>query len=101
MMWNAGMGVNPWMWLFMGLGTVAFWVAVAFVVRSLLGGRAPRLPEVRGMLPQAPGHAAPLDVLQDRLARGEIDVDEYARTRRALVGDDAATGREREPESRR
>lgn len=36
-------------------------------------------------LSSRPGASDPFAVVQDRLARGDIDVDEYARIRRALV----------------
>lgn len=99
MMWNTGVGVHPWMWLVMGGLTVAFWAAVVLAVRSALGDRGPR--DVRrgghraataGTASQARprGVTGPLDVLQGRLVRGEIDVDEYARTRRVLVESDPA-----------
>ena len=100
MMWNAGIGMAPWMWLVMGGGTVAFWVGVAYVVRSVLGGRWPRHDDRNALVHDA-RRAAPLDVLQDRLARGEIDVDEYARARRALVEDDTNLDRDRPPAGRR
>lgn len=84
-MWNTGLGMGAGLWLVMALGTVAFWVVVAVAVRGLLGARPrPR----RAQDAESPGpeaHRAPLTVLQDRLARGEIDVDEYARIRRTLV----------------
>jgi putative membrane protein len=77
---------------------VAFWFVVALAVRGLLGAgphfRHAVHPTSRHPDVQRPGavpvstvaeHQGPLAVLQDRLARGEIDVDEYARIRRALV----------------
>lgn len=90
--------MGPGMWLVMAVGTVVFWVVVVLAVRALLGAG----PHVRHAVDPAPPHHddvvpgaeqvsahperhAPLAVLQDRLARGEIDVDEYARIRRALV----------------
>ena len=99
MMWNTGMGSTPWMWLVMGGGTVAFWVAVVFAVRWAFGGsggtltsapasRAPEPPRTSSYEDAPTRAAAPLEALQARLARGEIDVDEYARTRNALVGSD-------------
>lgn len=105
MMWNAGMGSTPWMWLVMGGGTVAFWVAVVFAARCAFGGPDPSLTNARGSgvaeaapPPRREGHpsraAAPLEVLQGRLALGEIDVDEYARVRKALVERDPTLGRD-------
>lgn len=90
--------MGPGMWLVMAAGTVAFWVVVALAVRRLLGAG----PRVRHTVESATRHRdvqqpgaeqvppvaerqGPMAVLQERLARGEIDVDEYARIRRALV----------------
>ena len=103
MMWNTGMGSTPWMWLVMG---GAFWVAVVFAVRWALGGSGGTLssapagraeePSRTSSYEQGPSRAAgPLEVLQARLARGEIDVDEYARTRNALVESDPTLGPDR------
>lgn len=97
-MWNTGYEMGPGMWLVMAAGTVAFWVVVALAVRGLLGA-GPHVRHGVRLTPRdtdAPQPSAapvstgaeregPLAVLQDRLARGEIDVDEYARIRRALV----------------
>lgn len=102
MMWNTGMGPAPWMWLVMGGATVAFWVAVAFAIRWAFGGQGVRVPvgsadrPSRTAAPDASGRRGPgpLDVLQGRLARGEIDVDEYARARRALLDDDPTMDRD-------
>ena len=58
-------------WLLMSTGMLAFWVAVAwFAVVAVRGGRD-----------TAPD---PESVLADRLARGEIDTDEYRQRLDAL-----------------
>ncbi|WP_052358663.1 hypothetical protein [Terrabacter tumescens] len=106
MMWNTGMAWGPWMWLVMGGGTVAFWAAVVLAVRWAFGGQSGRLASgregrvvesARTPLPaEGPSRTpGPLEVLQDRLARGEIDVDEYTRTRTALIESDPMLGRDR------
>ena len=110
--------MGPGMWLAMAAGTVAFWVVVALAVRALLGAGSQSLRAARSISrhddlqpPQAEQVSAPaerqgpLAVLQDRLASGEIDVDEYARIRRALVqsqpslADDATAAQRREDAS--
>ncbi|GAA2027108.1 hypothetical protein GCM10009740_16000 [Terrabacter terrae] len=66
------------MWLLMAAGTIGFWVLIAILVRAILSDRAP-----------GPGPAlvpSPLHVLADRLARGEITLEEYEQRRRALTG---------------
>ena len=37
MMW--GYGMEWWMWLIMGSGTLAFWLVIVLVIRALLPGR--------------------------------------------------------------
>jgi putative membrane protein len=63
-------------WIVMGLGMLLFWalviVGVVWVVRELTGGRGERERET------------PVDVLQRRLAEGDISVEEYERRRQAL-----------------
>ncbi len=76
MMWGTGFGMGWWMWLLMGAGTLAFWIAVLLLVRQLLpAGRAKQGPE----RPQ------PLTLLKEGLARGEISLEEYEQRRRLIV----------------
>ena len=84
MMWSInGMG---WpMWLIMAAGTLGFWVLVAILVQSvLLGGprRTDRFPDTPR---DAPSMTA-LDILDRRLASGEISVEEYASRRTIIRG---------------
>jgi len=67
-----------WMWLLMVAGTVGFWVLVAVTVRALLDDRRPGAP----VAPQPT--ADPGSVLDGRLARGDIDAEEYLRLRHLL-----------------
>jgi putative membrane protein len=81
MMWDYGMHGAGWgwgMWLLMILGTVAFWVAIAWFVRSLIQDR-PRRSSGAAAGPDA------LRILDERLARGEVAPDEYARIRAVLT----------------
>ncbi len=81
-MWNYGMhaaGWGWWVWLLMLVGTVAFWVAVAWFVRSLLQDRPGR---------HNSGSTAASDatrILDERLARGEITPEEHLRLREVLT----------------
>lgn len=76
MMWGTGFGMGWWMWLIMGAGTLAFWIAVLLLVRHLLpAGRARQGPE----RPQ------PLTLLKEGLARGDISPEEYEQRRRLIV----------------
>lgn len=70
-------------WLLMGLGMVVFWVSLvavaALVMRQLM---------IRGQWDQ-PGSSRPADPLQllgERLARGDIDPEDYLRRRELLSG---------------
>ncbi len=79
-MWGHGWDYGPgwWMWGLMLLGTIGFWLLVAYIVRTVVLGR--RTNEA----PSAQTSAEPLRLLDERLARGEIDVEEYERTRDIL-----------------
>jgi len=65
-------------WVVMMLGMLIFWglviAGVVWLVRELSGRRPDRESE------------QPLDVLQRRLAEGDISVDEYERRREILEG---------------
>lgn len=80
-MWNYGMGVGMgwWMWLIMGLGTIGFWLLVAYLVRMIMDGGPSRAARSRA------GSTEPLRLLDERLARGEIEPDEYQRRRDLLM----------------
>lgn len=80
MMGGYGWGMVPWMWVFMGV----FWVLligliVWLVVKLLPGGG----PATSGAAGQAGGSA--LEMLDRRLAAGEIDVQTYHEIRAALL----------------
>ena len=76
MMWGNGWGMGWGGWLVMGFGTVAFWVVVVLLIRALLpssgGDRLRR-------------SADPLDILNERLDRGEVTPEEYEQRRRLIV----------------
>lgn len=78
MMWNSGYGMGWGMWVAMGAGTLAFWAVVLILVRSLLPGRG-----TRGET--APVRPAPLTLLQEGLARGEVTPEEYEQRRRLIT----------------
>ncbi len=79
-MWGNGYGMGwGWgMWLLMGVGMIAFWVVVIFVIRALLPGRG-------GSKDAAAARPDPLTLLKERLARGEITPEEYEQRRRLIV----------------
>jgi putative membrane protein len=67
-------------WLLMSLGMVAFWGFIIWAIVALVRGGSSK--------PQQPEQETeqPLDILQRRLARGEISVEEYEELRDALIG---------------
>ncbi|MDN4160958.1 SHOCT domain-containing protein [Nocardioides abyssi] len=56
-------------WLVMALAMVAFWALVVLAVVALFRGAT------QGRQPAS--HQDPMDILDQRFARGEIDEDEY------------------------
>ncbi|MGH2689614.1 MAG: SHOCT domain-containing protein [Actinomycetota bacterium] len=68
MMWYGTEGTGMWWGIVMTLVMLAFWgglaAIVAYVVRAGVGRRDERRPE-------------PAQILAERLARGEIDAEEY------------------------
>lgn len=79
MMWGGG-------WLHMAFGSIMMILMVAAIVVLVVlalrwlgsSGHAPSHP------PPASATQAPLDILKERLAKGEIEVAEYEERRRAL-----------------
>jgi putative membrane protein len=57
-------------WILMTMAMVAFWALVVFAVIAIFRGTQ------RSSAP-TPDHRNPLQILDERFARGEIDEDEY------------------------
>lgn len=73
-------GLPDWgMWVVMIVGTAAFWAAVFLTVRALYIGR----DTTDSPTPAGSGSASSekVDLLEQRLARGEITVEEYLHLR--------------------
>jgi putative membrane protein len=89
MFWNGG-GWPFWEVALMWVGMIAFWGFLIWAAYALIT-RATRRPG-----PQTPGEEHHGDdtrhILDERLARGEIDTDEYRRLR-----DELASGEDRSP----
>jgi putative membrane protein len=64
-----GMGWGGW--IAMTLAMVVFWTVVVLAVVAIFRGTG----DARG--PRAEVRPGPLEILEERFARGEIDVDEY------------------------
>ena len=69
-----GYAMSGWGWLLMTLGMLGFWALVAVVAVALL--RRPDQPDQQPHPDQQP-RLNPEEVLAQRLARGEIDLEEY------------------------
>ena len=65
MWWNNDIGWAGWLMMTIGMG--GFWILGALLVVAL----------VRSGRPTSPESTDARDILERRLARGEIDVDEY------------------------
>jgi putative membrane protein len=74
--WNDGMsGGNLW---WMAIMMVAFWGALIWIAVALIqrSNHTPRL-QTPGVAPSQSPRQTPHEVLAERLARGEIEPDEY------------------------
>lgn len=85
MMWYWGNGVDWWGWLLMSIGMVAFWGLIIWAVWVFAAG-----------FTRPPGnerrkHDAKR-VLDERLARGEIDPDESGHLRDLMRGCEISSG---------
>ena len=69
-----GYAMSGWGWLLMTLGMLGFWALVAVLALALL--RRPGQPNQEPRPGQQP-RPGPEEILAERLARGEIDADEY------------------------
>lgn len=77
MMWGNDYGMRWAMWLLMGGATMAFWLVVILLVRSLLPNRDPKNPTA--------SRPDPLTLLDEGLARGEVSPEDYEQRRRLIV----------------
>jgi putative membrane protein len=69
-----GYTMSGWGWLPMTLGMLGFWALVAVLALALL--RRPGRPDQQPQPDQQPRLGAE-EILAERLARGELDLDEY------------------------
>lgn len=90
MMWYWGGGVHWWGWLLGFLGMIAFWALVIWAIWYFVAA-VTRRPE--------PGERQgdPKRILDRRLARGELDADEYRRLRELMAEDGEHAPDRRDP----
>ena len=69
-----GYAMSGWGWLLMTLGMLGFWALVAVLALALL--RRPGQPDQQRQPDQQPRPGAE-EILAQRLARGELDPEEY------------------------
>ena len=90
MMWYSGGGMQWWGWTLGTIGIVAFWVLLFWAVWYLVTGGSHRSDHAQ----TPPTNAR--QILDERLARGEISEDEYRHLRDLIVADDTL-GRDSQP----
>jgi putative membrane protein len=81
MMWYWGNGSHWWAWLLGAIGMVAFWGLIVWALWFFVTGVS-RRPDHQPSSPSA------RQILDERLARGEIDAEEYCSLRDLIDGDD-------------
>ena len=69
-------------WLFMGLSLVAL---IAVIIWLLTRSRRDKGVGTASPTPQLPAPETPLEILDKRLARGEVDLETYQAQRAALL----------------
>ncbi len=75
--WNDGMGHGSWWWIPMMIMMVAFWGGLIWIVLTLVK-RSHADPQIHTPgAPPAPVKASAQEILAERLARGEIEPDDY------------------------
>ena len=81
-----GYGGGHWgMWVLMGVAMVAFWGALAWIIVTVVRQRALSVVSSRATPLTPPASASDgVRILDERLARGEIDPDDYV-SRRTLI----------------
>lgn len=80
--WYGG-GMGPGMWIFMGVFWFALIALIIWLVVKLLPSKAqPAAPQASA---QGAAPESPLEILDRRFARGEVDLETYKAQRAALV----------------
>ena len=83
MMWYSGGGMHWWGWMLGTVGMVAFWGLLIWAVWYFVRGGS-RRPD-QGKTP-----TSARQILDERLARGEIDADQYRQLRDLMTAEHPA-----------
>ncbi len=82
--WNDGMGNGSWWWFMMMIMMVAFWGGLIWIGVTLVK-RSHATPQLHTpAATPAPLRASAQEILAERLARGEIEPDDYRQRLDAL-----------------
>ena len=81
--WNGGMGAAGW--LFMSLFWVLLLVVIIWAAAQLFPGRRDTLSTATGPMLEPKAAENPQQILDRRLASGEIDVETYEKLRETLA----------------
>jgi putative membrane protein len=83
--WHEGLGNGNWWWIPMVILMVAFWGGLIWIGFALLKrNRTAQLPPPAAPAVAAPSKPTAYDILAERLARGEIEPDDYRQRLEAL-----------------
>jgi putative membrane protein len=88
MMFGYGSHWAFWQVGLMWVGMIGFWALIIWAVYALVTGATRGATESAGEQPPADSGRR---ILDERLAKGEIDVEEYRNRRAAMGGDDHKT----------
>jgi len=87
MFWYGSGGLAFWQVALMWAGMIAFWSLLIWAVYALITGASRRSGPGQDTGTQGSGGSA-RRILDERLARGEIDTEEYRRLREVLASGD-------------
>jgi putative membrane protein len=80
--WNDGWS-GDWRW--MAIMMIAFWGGIIWIAVTLIRHtNRPQLPQMPGRAATTPARQTPQEILAERLARGEIEPDDYRQRLDAL-----------------
>ncbi len=82
--WNDGMGNGNWGWILMMIMMIAFWGGLIWIGVTLLHRSRQEAHGHTAGVPPTAARASAQEILAERLARGEIEPDEYRQRLEAL-----------------